>query len=1565
MAQTLDENSPVGTLVATISATDADLINAIDSQITYGIDTVTSVFGIDASTGKVYVASDSLDRETTASYTLTISAYSSNQTANKITGTMTITLNDLNDVTPTFSQDVYNVTLAEDSALSVAIATSATDTDLGTNGQISYSIISGNTAPGCGHTIDAAGDISLGENLDYENSTICTLIIAATDNGAPALSSTATAYIIVTPVNEYTPVFGGPYNFNVPEDATAGTTIGAVAATDFDTGKDGVIVYSLNTHADTFFVNSATGVISVLAGLDRETLASYNVEVYAIDQSTITQKTGSVTAVISVTDINDNGPLCVNVEHITLISSVSVGDTVYTANCSDPDSGINGMLTYSIVSGNINSDFSLSGTGVLTVQNPPSQVNYNIKILVSDQGTVSNTAYVYAVITVTANPVFTSFPSTLSVNETEPLGTVITTISATASSGLLTYQIVSGNSENKFEINKYIGALYLINPLDRETTASYSLVLRVTDSVSSLTQDNTTTVTVDDMNDNTPTFASSFYECSVVESVTPTVVIVNLPVTDADINQNAAITYNIESGNTAGKFAISASGDLSLIATVDTETTPMYTLIITATDNGSPTQLTGSTIVLVKVTNVNEYTPQFLPASGTYSHSLAENTSIGANIFNISAQDLDVGTQISYALTAGNTGNAFTIDSQTGSIYLIQYLDRETLDTYTLSIEADNGEGQTASGTLMITVDDINDNDPIFSPTTYTGSIIETSSVGVSVVTVTCSDVDLGVNAVFAMSITGGNTDGAFRLFGSRVEVNSTLNYDILNKYVLLVEAVDTGMPPRSSTATVIIDIMPFYAQPTFPALTPTQAISESTVLGTTIYDLDATLSGSIEGTSGDLSYTLQSGDPTGKFSVNTYTGEVTVIGSLDRETTASYSLYFVAENKNDATKRDSITLTVTLNDVNDNYPAFTSSSYIFVIDEGVALGTSVGTVSAVDPDDGGNAAVTYAIVAGESYTDFSINPTSGQITVNAALSATVRDSYVISVQASDGGVPSKTVTVDVIITVNDINDNTPTFGQTLFNLQVTESAPVGQVLYQFTANDADKGSNALITYTITGGNFGSKFTFEALTGELKLNNALDRETLTSYSLTIEARDAGIPSLVGTATVSVTVQDVNDNTPQFLNSIYPVTVPRLSATGTYLTQVFATDIDAGTNADVRYYIASGNADNLFFVNDTSGIVTTVAELTSASDTYNIICQAVDNGYPRLTSTTTVAVTVDPMFGSVTASYSFTVSETIPVNTFIGTIFQDPVHPAGATVHYTIIGGNFNNNIQISLIGGSISNANTLDRETHSDYYLTIKLQDINFSITYNKFVHIAVTDVNDVTPDFALGSGVGPYTLHVVENLPVGYSIYTVSAVDTDEGTNGQITYEIPTSNAIATSMFNINSAGVITLKTSPDYELVTRVVFEVLAKDGGSPSYTGTVTITASIVDVTDTQIPGTSAFFSFECSSDAVNDDVIATLTPSGFGLTTAATDSIQFITMNSVGVFNVKSSGDFYLQKAESVYPETRYYMWVVIRVTDSFNNVTATSGMVRVDTFIPSTHMVVLGHNVSATSIENQK
>ena len=359
-ALSIAENTAVGTSILNIVATDSDTADTL----TYTL--ASSEFVIDASTGDLRTTAV-LDRETTASYSLQIVATDDNpvNTLRSATHALTITITDVNDVTPHFIPAAYSVTIDEDASVSDQLVTvTATDEDSGANGNVAYALVSSSN-PGTAFGVDAStGVITVANALDYETLTSYDLEVTATDG---TTTSTTIVNVVVGAVNDHPPVFSpASPTFTVSEDESVTTSIGAVAATDDDDGTDGVFTYSIvSGDAGKFSINPSNGDLTLIDTLDFESTTSYTLTVRATDQGTNpSARSGDATVVITVTDVNDNSPVCNPVTYsVNVAEDGAAGDAVVTVTCTDADTtGSFNSITYAIQSGNGDGHFALGSS---------------------------------------------------------------------------------------------------------------------------------------------------------------------------------------------------------------------------------------------------------------------------------------------------------------------------------------------------------------------------------------------------------------------------------------------------------------------------------------------------------------------------------------------------------------------------------------------------------------------------------------------------------------------------------------------------------------------------------------------------------------------------------------------------------------------------------------------------------------------------------------------------------------------------------------------------------------------------------------------------------------------------------------------------------------------------------------------------------------------------------------------------------------------------------------------------------------------------------------------------
>lgn len=275
--------------------------------------------------------------------------------------------------------------------------------------------------------------------------------------------------------------------------------------------------------------------------------------------------------------------------------------------------------------------------------------------------------------------------------------------------------------------------------------------------------------------------------------------------------------------------------------------------------------------------------------------------------------------------------------------------------------------------------------------------------------------------------------------------------------------------------------------------------------------------------------------------------------------------------------------------DINDNPPHFVRSVYEASVAENAAIGTFVVKVSATDKDVGTNGNLTYSIPEGIADGKFSVDPTTGSVVTSGSIDRETKSSYVVTVYVRDGSFPAQYDTTTVLISVVDVNDHAPEFGQSCYPLYIPENSDLS-VIHTVVATDADSGPNGEITYSITGGNSGNKFSIDMHTGQLS-SRPLDREVKDRYFLIITAQDRGSPSRQGFCNITVRVDDENDNDPRFTQSRYTASLAEDVLPNTVILTVQATDVDRGNNAKITYSL-SNETQWLFKIDSETGVLTT-------------------------------------------------------------------------------------------------------------------------------------------------------------------------------------------------------------------------------------------------------------------------------------------------------------------------------------------------------------------------------------
>ena len=510
--------------------------------------------------------------------------------------------------------------------------------------------------------------------------------------------------------------------------------------------------------------------------------------------------------------------------------------------------------------------------------------------------------------------------------------------------------------------------------------------------------------------------------------------------------------------------------------------------------------LTGSGLSRLGIQNPRKLTHFFLPLvilglagnrgfaapvfTSPSTASVNEGVSAGTTVY--TAVATESGNTLTYALT-GTDAAAFTINSSSGVVTINSVPDFETKSSYNFTVKA--SDPGNAFSTQAVTIN-VNDLPPIISSSSSV-SVNEGVPAGTIVYTAIAAD-PAGGTVTYALT---GTDAAAFTInsFTGAVTFNSVPDFETKSSYSFTIKATDPAAAFSTIAVTINVNDLP-------PVISSSSSasINEGVPAGTTVYTATAA-----DPAGGTVTYAL-TGTDAAAFTINSFTGAVTFNSVPDFETKSSYSFTIKASDSSGAFSTKAVTLTV-----NDLPPVITSSSSAS-INEGVPAGTTVYTAIATDPAGG---TVTYALT-GTDAAAFTINSTTGVVTVNYVPDFETKSSYSFNVRASDPGGLSSTKAVTI-----DVTDLPPVISSSS-SVSINEGVPAGTTVYTAVAADPAGGT---VTYALTGAD-AAAFTIDSTTGVVTINNVPDFEAQSSYSFTVKASDSS--GQFSTRAVTVTVNQV-------------------------------------------------------------------------------------------------------------------------------------------------------------------------------------------------------------------------------------------------------------------------------------------------------------------------------------------------------------------------------------------------------------------------------------------------------
>ncbi len=453
-----------------------------------------------------------------------------------------------------------------------------------------------------------------------------------------------------------------------------------------------------------------------------------------------------------------------------------------------------------------------------------------------------------------------------------------------------------------------------------------------------------------------------------------------------------------------------------------------------------------------------------------------------------------------------------------------------------------------------------------------------------------------------------------------------------------------------------------------------------------------------------------------------------------------------------------------------------------------------------------------------------------------------------------DGGKPSRSGTLQLIVNVLDINDNAPVFSSPLYKVRVTENTSRGTKIIKLNATDMDEGPNGEVTYLFS--SHGQEknidvFAISPDSGEIKVKGNIDFEDKAFYELRIEAHDKGLSPMTVNCKVLIEVIDVNDNAPEIAITSLLSSLREDVKTGTAVALVTVSDKDGGMNGKVICKLLGNIPFKLESSYNNYYSVVLEGQLDRENiSKYNVTLVAVDEGTPPLSSTSVVYVDISdvndnpPEFNE--KNIYIYVKENTPPGTLIHTVSAvDRDSNENAEITYSIVDNKTTsiNYVSVNSLTGQLYNLHSFNFEEQKTLSFHIKATDSGVPpLSSNVTVNVFILDENDNSP-VILPPYSEPGSVNS-ENIPysaeAGYFVTKIRSADADSGYNALLSYHL--TEPKGTNLFRIGSSSgeIRTKRRMSDNDLKTHPLL-ITVSDNGEPSLSATMSMDVVVVESLD----------------------------------------------------------------------------------------------------------------------------
>ncbi|XP_072120749.1 uncharacterized protein [Mobula birostris] len=1288
-------------------------------------------------------------------------------------------------------------------------------------------------------------------------------------------------------VNDNSPIFQkSEIRLKISESAIPGARFLLEGANDLDGRNNSIRTYQL-TKNDHFTLDVQSlgkwklPELVLQSNLDREKQSVYNLLLTAIDGGA-PERSGTARITIDILDVNDNVPVFEkSMYSVSLMENVLLNSLVIKLNATDLDEGTNGEVIYSFSSYN-----EPRITEIFTIEPESGEIRtkemldfeeadvYQIHVEARDRSVQSLSTHCSVRVEIADvndnTPELTINSGAETISEDVPTGTLIALIGVTdRDSNKNGYIDCSISPTLPFDLeSSFTNSYRLVTnaKLDRETAPQHKITVTCKDrGIPPLSTIQTIVVNISDINDNTPRFTQPSYTAYVAENNEPGSYIGSVTALDLDTDRNSQLFYTIlenqiESVPVSSYLYINSNnGSIYSIRPFDYEQFKRFQFHVRAQDSGVPS-LSSDVTVKVIVLDQNDNPPVILssPTEGNTSLRVPRSADPGYLITKVIAFDADSGKngKLSYEILQSSDPGLFAISYSSGEVRNVRRFK----------------DSDATAQRLVVQVKD-NGYPALSTTTTFMLTIVEEQSEGLVDVNEASDHLEDTQRLSFYIIITLG-----------------AISFILLIVIIVLVVAIcPVGTNPASRRActtkccsrrdleydnsTVNMRIVPdSHFLPSFLEIQGNGSLS-----GTHSYKICSTKEPM------ELLFTPFSQQMHGTIEkCSKYVPAENTKARNSRSDGVIKMFVVIFAGDNDVIQDDNqncaqycrVEYNVPMEEMARIFAVFllrekavpsilmlcawklVSGQIRYSIPEELKHGTVVGEIA----KDLGLfleelSTRKFRIISQVPSQVLNINPQNGVLFVNKRI-----DRELICGKSLNCILPLELEIENPVeryraeVEILDVNDNYPNFGDIEVRLEISELIMPGTRFILKAAQDPDIGTNSVQTYQITPN---EHFVLDVQTlgkwkiPELVVKQSLDREKQSMHRLILTAIDGAIPGRSGTCQIIITVSDTNDNAPTFHKHLDSVNLMEDVPLGTLVIKVNATDLDEGSNSDIVYSLDSYNEERIlemFSINPKSGEIRLKGKLDfEETNMHEIHVEAKDMGAQSLSAYCIVRVHVEDVNDNapevILKSTSSTVSEGTPVGTQIAlvTVTDRDSKRNGFTDCQVSPAAPFDlkrsraNSYELVV-------SDKLDREKAPEYALVVACKDEGTPpLSTNRTMIVYISDINDNAPKFFQPS----HAIYVSENNSPGNSIGSVTAFDPDAEQNSKISYRIlegsvqgePVSSYVSISSDN----GIIYSQRSFDYEQLKSFKIPLQARDAGSPSLYGNVTVNVIILDQND----------------------------------------------------------------------------------------------------------------------------